>query len=139
MHRFMIPMLLAAGVSACADGPAQGDTNQAASAVQPTASASTAIPLHDKWLGRWIGVEGLNLTIAKTPTAGRYLLKMQYGTDAGTAGTFEGIATAEGISFSRPDGRHVLRATTGNQTGLKYLAGKPVCLKVKDGEGYCRS
>jgi hypothetical protein len=49
-------------------------------------------PPTDKWIGQWIGVEGLHLTIAKDDSIGRghYLLTMQYGLDAEDAGTFKG-------------------------------------------------
>jgi hypothetical protein len=51
-------------------------------------------PPTDKWVGKWIGVEGLNLTIAKDDSIGRghYLLTMQYGLDADDSGTFKGEA-----------------------------------------------
>ncbi|WP_204325615.1 hypothetical protein, partial [Stenotrophomonas maltophilia] len=53
-------------------------------------------------------------------------------------GSFEGKGTREGIAFERPDGKQVLKASDGDATGLKYLAGKKDCLTVKTGEGYCR-
>lgn len=90
----------------------------------------------DGWIGRWRGVEGLNLVIARADAPGRYTLEMQYSLDQ--KGSFEGTATAEGIAFTRPDGEQVLKATDGDATGLKWLAGKKDCLTVKSGEGYCR-
>lgn len=94
----------------------------------------------DQWVGRWIGVEGLNLTLSKDAAAGpgHYLLKMQYGLDAEQSGTYKGQATAGGISFNRQDGQQLLRAGDGQATGLKWLADKHNCLIVKPGEGYCR-
>lgn len=96
-------------------------------------AASTS---RDAWVGRWKGVEGTYLTIAKGSAAGKYQLEMQYTLD--DKGKFDGLGTSEGIAFERPDGKQVLRAATGDETGLKWLAGKKDCLKVKDGEGYCR-
>ncbi|GAA0737296.1 hypothetical protein [Sphingomonas japonica] len=98
----------------------------------PTSAAT------DKWVGKWVGVEGLVLDIAPDAAKGpgAYRLTMQYTLD--DKGVFEGTATPEGIAFSRPDGDHVLRATDGDATGLKYLAGKTDCLTVMQGEGYCR-
>lgn len=90
----------------------------------------------DKWVGRWRGVEGLNLVIAKDSAPGHYMLDMQYSLD--DKGKFTGVATAEGIAFTRPDGEKVLRPTDGDATGLKWLAGKKDCLTVASGEGYCR-
>ncbi len=97
-------------------------------------------PATDRWIGRWTGVEGLTLEVAKDPdaAAGHYLLRMQYGLDAADAGTFKGVADGDTIRFTRPDGAQALRATDGDATGLKYLAGKRDCLTVKPGEGYCR-
>jgi hypothetical protein len=92
----------------------------------------------DKWVGRWRGIEGLNLVIAKDATkgAGHYILTDQYTLD--DKGVFEGRAVGDTITFSRPDGDQVLHATNGMATGLKYLATKKDCLTVKAGEGYCR-
>jgi hypothetical protein len=95
-----------------------------------------AIARADGWVGRWRGVEGLNLVIARGDAPGRYKLDMQYSLD--DKGVFDGTASPEGIAFDRPDGPHVLRATDGEATGLKWLAGKRDCLTVASGEGYCR-
>ncbi len=92
----------------------------------------------DKWVGRWRGVEGLNLVIAKDAKKGEgsYTLTDQYTLDA--KGVFAGHAVGDTIQFTRPDGDQVLRATDGMATGLKYLATKKDCLTVKPTEGYCR-
>ncbi|MFI8481667.1 hypothetical protein ACIGCM_13980 [Pseudomonas sp. NPDC078700] len=106
----------------------------------PRPPALTPGSVSDQWVGRWIGVEGLNLTLSKDMQAGpgHYLLDMQYGLDADQSGTFKGQATAEGIAFERDDGPQLLRAGDGQATGLKWLADKHNCLIVKPGEGYCR-
>lgn len=90
----------------------------------------------DGWIGEWRGVEGTMLTIAQGDAPGRYRLTMQYTLD--DRGTFDGLATEQGIAFTRPDGDQLLRASDGDATGLKWLAGKRDCLTVKQGEGYCR-
>lgn len=92
----------------------------------------------DGWVGRWRGVEGLNLVIAKDAAAGpgHYRLTDQYSLD--DKGVFKGEAVGDTIRFTRPDGDQILRATDGAATGLKYLATKKDCLTVKPGEGYCR-
>ena len=97
-------------------------------------------PPTDQWVGKWTGVEGLHLSIAKDDSIGRghYLLTMQYGLDADDSGTFKGEATEDGIAFTRPDGPQLLRAGDGAATGLKWLADKKDCLIVATGEGYCR-
>ncbi len=158
MRSFVALLLLSLGVTACSEAPKGERGNNMAendiAVVTPVdtieqgngvasnsigASSAAAPTNRDSWVGRWIGVEGLNLTISKGKSAGLYSLKMQYGTDEDMSGTFEGVGTAEGIAFVRPDGKQILRASIGDDTGLKYLAGKTDCLKVKDGEGYCRS
>ena len=97
-------------------------------------------PPTDQWVGKWTGVEGLHLSIAKDDSIGRghYLLTMQYGLDADDSGTFKGEASEDGIAFTRPDGPQLLRAGDGAATGLKWLADKQDCLIVDTGEGYCR-
>lgn len=92
----------------------------------------------DKWVGRWRGVEGLNLVIAKDAAkgAGHYTLTQQYTLD--DKGVFAGTGVGTVIQFHRPDGDQTLRETDGAATGLKYLASKKECLTVKPGEGYCR-
>lgn len=150
MKWFLAPLLLALGTSACSDGapdeaaPSAAQSGgitpiDATATGEAVASAPDTQPVvRDDWVGRWIGVEGLNLTIAKAAEPGHYQLDMQYGTDADMAGSYQGVGTPEGIAFTRPDGAQLLRAASGDETGLKYLAGKTDCLKVKDGEGYCR-
>lgn len=106
-----------------------------------TPPASTLAPSPaGGWVGRWVGVEGLHLTVEKEEAAGEghYLLTMQYGVDASDSGTFHGKATDKGIVFTRPDGEHLLRVGNGEATGLKWLANKQNCLLVQPGEGYCR-
>jgi hypothetical protein len=92
----------------------------------------------DKWVGRWRGVEGLNLVIARDAKkgAGHYTLTQQYTLD--DKGVFEGTGVGDVIQFHRPDGDQTLRETDGAATGLKWLATKKDCLTVKPGEGYCR-
>ena len=99
-----------------------------------------ATPPTDKWVGKWIGVEGLNLTIAKDDSIGRghYVLTMKYGLDDDDSGTFKGQASEDGNTFERPDGPQILSAGDGEATGLKWLADKKDCLIVDTGEGYCR-
>lgn len=116
-------------LSACNNVPEKSVTRPA-----PAASPASG------WSGKWVGVEGLTLTIKEEGKAGEgnYLLTMQYGLDASDSGTFHGKATEQGIVFTRPDGEHTLRAGDGKATGLKWLADKNNCLIVQQGEGYCR-
>ena len=87
------------------------------------------------WAGKWTGVEGMYATI--TPTEpGKYKLEMQ--SDLDTKGTYGGEDSEHGIKFKRGSEELSLRRGSGDETGLKYLAGKKECLIVKEGEGYCR-
>lgn len=110
----------------------------APASVQATLVPET--PPTDKWVGKWIGVEGLYLTIAKDDSIGRghYLLTMKYSLDDDAVGTFKGAANEDGIAFTRADGPQQLSAGDGEATGLKWLADKKDCLIVDTGEGYCR-
>ena len=89
------------------------------------------------WAGKWTGVEGMYATI--TPgEPGKYKLEMQSGTDESTKGSYDGGDSEHGIKFKRGTEELSLRRGNGDETGLKYLAGKKECLIVKSGEGYCR-
>ena len=130
MKWLLFPLALTLGATACSD-----KAEEASSAAPAASPAGDAAPLpeearpviRDAWVGRWIGVEGLNLTVTKAAAPGLYILEMQYGTDTAMSGRFEGVGTAEGIAFTRPDGAQVLRAASGDETGLKYLAGALRC------------
>ena len=136
MKKILFVLTAVALLTAC--DKAKEAPKPAPPSVQATLVPQT--PPTDQWVGKWIGVEGLNLTIAKDDSIGRghYLLTMQYGLDADDAGTFKGEATDDGIAFTRPDGPQLLRAGDGAATGLKWLADKKDCLIVATGEGYCR-
>lgn len=160
MRKSLMVLMLAGGLAACnqADESANAAGNvadEAGEAVVNTvdetgdaigngiADAGNAIvgPVepgkYDDWVGRWVGVEGMYLDIAKAEGGGgKYKLEMQYDLDHN--GTYNGTSTEDGIKFTRADGTYTLHHTDGDATGLKYLAGKKDCLTVKQGEGYCR-
>ncbi|WLH89717.1 membrane lipoprotein lipid attachment site-containing protein [Pseudomonas sp. FP453] len=131
-------VLSAVALLAACNQEAKEAPKPAPASVQATLVPAT--PPTDQWVGKWVGVEGLHLTIAKDDSIGRghYLLTMQYGLDADDSGTFKGEAAEDGIAFTRPDGPQLLRAGDGEATGLKWLADKKDCLIVATGEGYCR-
>lgn len=127
---------LACALSACsqqaqptAENPESSTTS---TAVAPPASSVAA---HADWAGKWIGPEGMFVEIAPT-AAGKYDLEMQ--SDLDTRGTYSGADAEGGITFTRAGKQLLLKAASGDETGLKYLAGKTDCLMVKTGEGYCR-
>lgn len=87
------------------------------------------------WAGKWTGVEGMYVTIT-TAEPGKYKLEMQ--SDLDTKGSYDGADSEHGIMFKRGGEELSLHRGSGDETGLKYLAGKTDCLIVKPGEGYCR-
>ena len=108
------------------------DATEAVAVPEQTVTAMVGVAA---WAGKWTGPEGLYVII--TPgTEGKIALEMQ--SDLDTKGSYEGTATAGGISFKRGDETLTLKKATGDETGLKYLAGKKNCLMVKSGEGFCR-
>ena len=138
MKKILFALSALALLTACKQ-ETQEAPKPAPASVQATLVPQT--PPTDKWVGKWIGVEGLHLTIAKDESIGRghYILTMQYGLDADDSGTFKGEAAEGGIAFTRPDGPQLLRAGDGAATGMKWLADKKDWLVVDTGEGYCRN
>jgi len=98
------------------------------------ADLAEALPT-DAWIGKWTGVEGLFLDIAKTETPGSY--KLTVGLMDAT-NDYAGTASGETITFLRGGVKETIRPATGDETGLKWLAGKPNCLMIKQAEGFCR-
>ncbi|HJS12921.1 MAG TPA: hypothetical protein VJ811_16750 [Sphingopyxis sp.] len=96
---------------------------------------ATASHRFASWAGKWTGVEGMYVTIT-TAEPGKYKLEMQ--SDLDTKGTYDGQDSEHGIQFTRGTDKLSLTRASGDETGLKYLAGKKECLIVKAGEGYCR-
>ncbi|MDZ3831169.1 MAG: hypothetical protein U0S50_05045 [Sphingopyxis sp.] len=124
-----------------AEAPAPADAQKApASTIADGADSASATPAEAahrfaSWAGKWTGVEGMYVTI--TPAEpGKYRLEMQ--SDLDTKGDYEGTDGEHGIGFERGGEQLSLRRGSGDETGLKYLAGKTECLVVKAGEGYCR-
>lgn len=112
------------------------ETTDTAATDESAMDPATAPHRFASWAGKWTGVEGMYVTI--TPSEpGKYKLEMQ--SDLDTKGTYEGNDSEHGIKFKRGTEELSLRRGNGDETGLKYLAGKKECLIVKEGEGYCRN
>jgi hypothetical protein len=86
-----------------------------------------------EWAGRWTGPEGTYLDIAGSD--GRYTVTIR---NLDAARTFEASVAEAGLVFERDGVRESIRATNGDATGMKWLAGKANCLTIRTGEGYCR-
>jgi len=104
-------------------------------AVEPVSNAAAPALPTDAWIGKWIGVEGLVLNIQPAGESGHYMLSVTLldGTKS-----YEGTAEGDMIRFIRNGRPESVRAATGDQTGLKWLAGKTNCLMIQQGEGFCR-
>lgn len=138
-------MAMAASLAGCGDRAARDPSGNTVTVATPTAPASTAgttVPatpasfaVTDGWAGKWVGVEGLALTIAKAQTPGAYRLHVSLmdGTN-----DYDGRAEGDVIRFTRDGKSETIRHGTGAETGLKWLAGKRDCLIIRDGEGFCR-
>lgn len=113
------------------DMPVETMPAEDANAVDP----ATAPHRFASWAGKWTGVEGMYATIT-TAEPGKYKLEMQ--SDLDTKGVYDGEDSEHGIKFKRGNEDLSLRRGSGDETGLKHLAGKKECLIVKPGEGYCR-
>lgn len=116
--------------------PANGSTPAQNEADTTERAIAAVAPSHSEWAGKWVGVEGTYVDIKQT-TPGTYTLEMQ--SDLDTEGSYTGQDAEGGIVFQRGGENLLLRAATGDETGLKYLAGKQDCLMVDPGEGYCRA
>ncbi|OAN59111.1 hypothetical protein A7Q26_12830 [Sphingobium sp. TCM1] len=93
----------------------------------------------DDWVGRWTGPEGLFLDIQPSPDGkpGHYAIANRDNLDR--QDDYDGVADGSTIRFVRDGKDLAIRQGKGDETGLKYLAGKQECLIVMAGqEGYCR-
>jgi hypothetical protein len=97
-----------------------------------TATPAASVPA-EKWLGQWNGPEGTILDLAQN--GNHYGVKIQ---SLDNLETYEGVATADGIQFTRNGKTESIRAGNGENTGMKWLLDKNNCLIIKYGEGFCR-
>ena len=124
----LIPMTLALLVIGCSERDVEPKSLSPAT----TNSAERVTPT-DLWLGQWNGPEGTSLQIAGGK--GTYAVTIQ---DLDGPRSFDGRAVGEVIQFERNGVKESLHATTGSETGMKWLSEKSNCLTVRMGEGYCR-
>ncbi|PUA30953.1 MAG: hypothetical protein B0W54_09175 [Cellvibrio sp. 79] len=111
--------------------------NIASSASAP--SESTAIPATtssaqtDTWIGKWNGPEGTSIEISGAN--GNYILTIA---DLDSVKQYTGTSNGSQITFERDGATEILQASNGADTGMKWLAEKSHCLRVRLGEGWCR-
>ena len=109
---------------------AGGCENQAPPA--PPALPPPATDLHS-WLGRWNGPEGTFLELARDGERLRITLQ-----DLDGPKTYAGTVAADHVEFERDGKVERIRATSGQDTGMKWLLEKSDCLTIRSGEGFCR-
>ena len=100
----------------------------------PPPSTTLAAGPADAWLGRWNGVEGTYLELARA--GDRYAVTIA---DLDGPRSYEGAAVRGRIEFVREGRTESIRPASGKETGMKWLAGETNCLVVTVGsEGFCR-
>lgn len=129
-------VVLSAALAGC-DGPTPSTSAPAvpASMSEATAPAPSTPDPARAWLGRWNGPEGTYLQLDATG-GGHYEIRIK---DLDAERTFQGVGKDGGIHFERDGKPESIKATNGDATGMKWLAGKSDCLTVHPGEGYCRA
>lgn len=115
-------MMLAAFLGGCADSDL--DSSQ---------SDSRSSRVTDTWLGRWNGPEGTFLQLEGG--GGGYKVTIR---DLDGATSYQGSAAGAQIRFERNGVTESIHATSGAETGMKWLRDKSDCLTIRVGEGYCR-
>lgn len=135
LPRSLTPAVLAclAAVAGCGrnERPAAGPPPPVAAA--PPSAAAAPGALHG-WSGTWTGPEGTHLKLTAMPDS-TWEVRIR---NLDGERTFAGAAGPGHIDFERDGTRERIRPTDGDATGMKWLAGKPHCLTVRAGEGYCR-
>lgn len=115
-------------LAACSDKAVVSATNTESSAPKTTASTVT-----DSWLGKWNGPEGTFIEISGGN--GSYIITIQ---DLDGPKQYQGTHKDNQIMFDRNGTAEIIGASTGADTGMKWLADKSNCLRVRLGEGWCR-
>ena len=118
-------ILLTISLPGCSDRKISPATSSSDSARVPQTT--------DRWLGQWNGPEGSFLRI--DGGQGKYDVTIQ---NLDGPRTFQGSSADGQIQFERNGLKESIRATSGAQTGMKWLTDKTNCLTVRAGEGYCR-
>lgn len=124
--RHLVMLIAGAAVLSACSKPADSPS-------RPPAPASAVPASSEPWLGRWQGPEGTYLDISGGPGTYSVTVKNLDGPRS-----FEAKAGTDTLVFTRDGVLETIRAGSGPETGMKWLADKKDCLIVKTGEGYCR-
>lgn len=113
--------------------PIQSASPVASPAVSPAADDKKVSKV-DSWAGKWQGPEGTYLDITKKGE--KFSIEVR---NLDKAETFEGTAKGDTIEFMRKGKTETIKAATGEETGMKWLAGEKNCLVINKGsEGFCK-
>lgn len=89
--------------------------------------------------GKWIGPEGLVAVIKPRPGTPLFDIDMVWGLDDDAKGTFTGTPVEHGIAITRNGKQEIIRPSTGEMTGMKWLADKKDCIVLVENEqAWCR-
>lgn len=113
--------------------PAASEAPVAAVAEPATPPAAPQTPAAASWLGKWIGPEGTFLELSEADGAYKVTIQSLDG-----PATYDAVAVEDRIEFQRNGTAETIRATSGAETGMKWLLDKKDCLTIKTGEGFCR-
>ena len=130
--------VLACGALASCAPQKPADVPPTTEAAPPTRQApaptTLAVLPTDTWLGRWNGVEGTYLELARA--GDRYVVTIA---DLDGPRTYEGAPVRDHVEFLRDGRTESIRPASGRETGMKWLADETNCLVVTVGsEGFCR-
>lgn len=128
-HPLLPYLLMTAVLSACGERFPDSPANQSSTRTVAATGNET-----DEWLGKWLGPEGTFLEITGGASQYQVIIRNLDGPR-----TFQGFGHESRITFERDGVKESIRAGTGEETGMKWLADKANCLVVKAGEGYCRN
>ena len=118
-------------LSAC-KAPSPGASSAPAAPEATTAPAAPA-PAANTWVGKWIGPEGTFLELSEVDGAYKVTIQSLDG-----PATYDAVAIEDRVEFQREGTTETIRATSGAETGMKWLLDKKDCLTIKTGEGFCR-
>ncbi len=114
--------------------PTPAQTASPTPAASPSGDAKTDGKAVENLIGKWNGPEGTFLEVTKKD--GKFAIAIK---DLDKVSNFEGTAKGDVIEFSREGKTETIRAATGEETGMKYMADKKDCVVVTKGsEGFCK-
>lgn len=153
-HAILLAPLSALALAACGEQPTANNTGMLppeneidamdAMPAEPILPPQNDVPpanetaeTDDPFAGRWTGPEGLYAQITPAAAASSYRVEMQYTLD--DKGNFTATRDGDALKMTRNGQAVTIKPGTGDETGMKWLAGKQDCLVVIAGsEGYCR-